>query len=252
MQLYDDVTGPNGQNLPRLSKNLDLSSEETAAVVRSVLPELRRNLERRTLSRGGLADIIKSLGDAQQEAFLNPDTDLASKPAINHGNDLLGEILETKYQSRAVADRAERETGVSAAKIREMLPRIANVSMGALSRQARPGLEDIFKRLPSFPGNKGDVGPRSTNPSSVNGSPLPLPGDNWGGGSRNNYDDLSDVLTRRQRPLQSNPLWDVVRNVIGGAFGFQSKGILSYIIRFVIARYGWTILRMVFGRFVRG
>ncbi len=80
--------------------------------------------------------------------------DLASPKAVEHGNELLGSILHTKYQSRALADRAEKQTGVPADKIRSMLPRIANISMGALQQETRSGLEDIFKKMPSFPGSQ--------------------------------------------------------------------------------------------------
>ena len=174
-------------------------------------------------------------------------SDLTSPRAVEHGNALLGQILQSKYQSRALADYVERETGVAAAKTRSMLPRITNVSMGAIQQQTRPALEDIFKKLPGFPGNATEA----QNRPASDASPLPLPGDDWGGRSRNNYDDLSDILRRRQRPLQSNPLWDVVRKVLGSALGFQTNGVIGYIIRFVIMRYGWTILRMIFGRLFR-
>lgn len=249
MQLLDQIYGPNNENLPRLSQGLDLTEDQTAAVLRSVMPEISHYLERETLSRGGLARIIQTLGDDRQHEFLNNDADLTSAKAIERGDGLLSQILQTKYRSRAIADRAEHETGVPAAKVRRMLPRIANVSMGALQQQTRPALEDIFKKLPGFPGSATSSSP-GQNPSS---SPLPIPGDDWGGGgrSRNGYDDLSDVLRRKQRPLQSNPLWNIARQILGSVLGFQSKGIIGYIIRFIVYRYGWSILRMVFGRLFR-
>lgn len=247
MQLIDHISGPNNKNLARLSQGLDMTEEDTAAVLRAVMPELSRNMERETLSRGGLARIIQSLGDSRQEEFLDDDADLTSPRAVEHGNALLGQILQSKYQSRALADYVERETGVPAAKTRRMLPRITNISMGAIQQQTRPALEDIFKKLPGFPGSAADA----PNRPASDGSPLPLPGDDWGGRSRNNYDDVSDILRRRQGPLQSNPLWDIVRKVLGSALGFQTNGVIGYIIRFVLMRYGWTILRMIFGRLFR-
>ena len=129
--------------------------------------------------------------------------------------------------------------------------------MGALSEQTRSGLEDIFKRLPQSSGGNTGAPFGNQAPRPATGSPLPLPDDNWGGRNgrgmtdHNRYDDLSDDLRRSQRPLQANPLWEIARQIIGSAFGFQSKGILGYIIRFVVYRYGWSILRMISGRFVR-
>jgi hypothetical protein len=117
--------------------------------------------------------------------------------------------------------------------------------MAALKQQSRPALDDLFKKLSSFP--KSQTGKQR----NASASPLPLPGDDWGGQSRNNYDDLSDILTRRQGPLQSNPLWHVARQVLGSLLGFRSKGIIGYIIRFIVYRFGWSLLRMIFGHLFR-
>jgi hypothetical protein len=247
VQLLESIAGPGGKNLVRIAQGLDLTPEVAAAVLHAVLPELKRNMERETLSRGGLAQIIQRLGDTKQEEFLDDAMDLASPKAVERGNGLLGSILHTKYQSRALADRAEKETGVPAGKIRRMLPRIANLSMAALQQQTRSGLKDIFKKMPGFPGSQ----PSASSGSTAGSSPLPIPGDDWGGQSRNDYDDLSDVLRRKQGPLQSNPLWNIARQVLGSVLGFQSKGVIGYIIRFIVYRYGWSILRMVFGRLFR-
>ena len=247
MELLDRIVGPNNENLTRLSQGLALEQDESLALLRAVMPELSRNLERETLSRGGLAGLIQSLGDPRHEAFLDGNTDLASPAAVAQGNAVLGQILRSKYQSRALADRVETETGVPAAKTRKMLPRIANLSMAALQQQTRPAIQDIFRELPGFPDPAAL--PRSKQPTT--GMPLPLPGDDWGGDSRNGYDDLSDVLRRKQGPFQSNPLWAVVRKVLGSVLGFQSNGVIGYIIRFIVYRYGWTILRMIFGRLFR-
>jgi hypothetical protein len=245
VQLFDAISGRDGQKLDWLAKDLDLSPAQTATVVQAILPEFRHFIERKTLSRDGLAEMIQTLGAARHSHYLEKGGDLASRDAIAHGNQLLGEILQTKYRSRALADQAARQTGVPADKIRQLLPRIATVSMAALAEQTRPALEDIFAKLPGFPANP-------TTPKQA-GSPLPLPDDNWGGGAanRNGYDDLSDILRRPQRPLSSNPVWTIARQILGTVMGFESKGIIGYIIRFFVYRFGWRILRMIIARFFR-
>ncbi len=249
-QFLKQVAGGGGANLSRIAEGLDLDRKDAAAAVNAVLAELTYNLERNSLSRGGLAQIIQSLGSGDFERYLKPEADLTTDDAVARGNELLGRIVQTKYQSRAIADRVERDTGVPAAKVRRMLPRIANLSMGALGAQSRTGLEDIFKKLPGFPGSPGQA-PAAPAGQAGGQSPLPIPGDDWGGRSRNQYDDLSDVLTRRQGPFQTNPMWSIVRELLGTVLGFQSKGIVGWIIRFFLYRYGWTILKMIFGRMFR-
>jgi hypothetical protein len=83
--------------------------------------------------------------------------------------------------------------------------------------------------------------------SSGSGSPLPLP-DLGPGGGGNPYGDLSDILRRGGGSAGSSPLWAIVRNLIGGILGFQSRGLVGWIVRAVVMRWGWSLLRMVLGR----
>jgi hypothetical protein len=245
VEFTNRIAGPDGQNLPRLSKGLNLAPAETRAVIDAVAPEIRHYLEARTLSRGGLADVVTIMGNDAQRQFLAPDTDLTSPDAIQRGNNLLDQIWQTKYRSRLVADRAAQATDVPAEKIRRMLPRLANLTFAALAEETQPALADVFSRFTGFPTNTTEA---SRSPGLGPGqSPLPLPQDTWGGNTRNRYDDLSDILKRQGGPMKANPLWSIVREIIGSAMGFQSKGIIGYIVRFLVYRYGWRILSAVLG-----
>ena len=243
-----------GHALARLGKQHDLTEAQVRDVANYVVPELNYNIERNTLSRGGLADMVQIIGNGGFEQLLSEDADVSGADAIQDGNALLGQILGTKYQSRALADRAERETGIPAAKIRRMLPQFAGLSVGALSEQAKSRFGDIFARFPELQN-------RPSGGSFQQGqSPLPLPGDNWspsrpqnGGRTRTQYDDLSDVIRRGGgQPMQSNPLWGIVRTVLGSILGFKSNGITGWIIRFIVYRWGWSILKAIIGRAFRG
>ena len=109
-------------------------------------------------------------------------------------------------------------------------------------------------------GNDGSFG---------NQSPLPVPGGapggDWGtggssgsgrgqGGERNGggFRDLSDILRRRGGRLpnqKGGSLPKTIRDILGSAFGFKNSGVMSWIIRFVLIRVAWPILRrMIFGR----
>ena len=246
MDFINRIAGPDERNLTRLSQGLDLTPEQTLAVVNAVEPEIRHYLEGRTLSRGGLADVVTIMGNDAQRVFLDPETDLASDDAIARGNHLLDEIWQTKYRSRLVADRAAAETGVPADKIRRLLPRIANLTFAALATETQPAFDEVFTRFTGFPTNAGankGFGPGQ--------SPLPLPDDNWGGNTRNRYDDLSDVLRRQGGPVKPNPLWSIAREIIGAVLGFRSNSVVGYIIRLLVYRYGWRIVRAVLGQIFR-
>ena len=94
-------------------------------------------------------------------------------------------------------------------------------------------------------------------------SPLPLPGDqmpNVPGRGDNPYGDLSDILRRGgQIQLPGNGggvggsvLWSIVRNVIGSALGFKGGGIMSWLFRMIVMRFGWGLLKTILGRGLLG
>jgi hypothetical protein len=44
-------------------------------------------------------------------------------------------------------------------------------------------------------------------------------------------------------------LWSVVRRVIGSALGFGNRGILGWLVRLIVMRWGWRLLqRVLLGR----
>ena len=248
MNFIDRIAGPDDQNLARLAEGLDLEPAETRAVLDAIVPEMRHYLEARTISRGGLADVVTIIGNPAQTAFLDPRSNLASPEAIARGNWLLDQVWQTPYRSRAAADHASAQTGVDAAKVRAMLPRIANLTFAALARETEPDFADVFDRFTGFPSGansrqEGGYGPGR--------SPLPLPDDTWGDNQRNRYDDVSDVLRRQGGPVRRNPLWSVVRQIIGSALDFRSNSVAGYILRLLIYRYGWRIISTIFARLFR-
>ena len=70
--------------------------------------------------------------------------------------------------------------------------------------------------------------------------------------SRSHCEDLiAEAVRKRQHVLLVGAVIVVARQILGSVLGFQSKGILGYIIRFIVYRYGWSILRVIFGRLFR-
>ncbi len=276
----------NGEAFDNLARTFGITPEQAEAVVRAVVPKLSEGIERNTLSRGGLADLVAALGQGHETILNRPDA-IGSDGVRDDGNAILGHILGTKDRSRAVAEKAALSSGVSSGLIRMMLPFIASLLMGALSKQFKGGIGDILGRMggslpggggggggmpqmprmpemPQMPGGSGlprmpDL-PRMPGGAGPQQSPLPLPGDPPATGDmgQNPYGDLSDILRKGRMPgggsvpdlggaSGGGALWSVVRNILGGILGFQSRGLLSWILRVVVAKYGWAILKSILG-----
>ncbi len=61
---------------------------------------------------------------------------LNSESAREDGNGILGHILGSKDVSRQVAAEASAKTGISDSVLKQMLPAVAALAMGALSKNA--------------------------------------------------------------------------------------------------------------------
>jgi hypothetical protein len=263
LDILRDAQG--GHSLESLAMAYGISPAQAEAVVAAVVPELARNLERNTLSRGGLADLVTAIGSGRHEGFLN-DPNVARSPAVrDEGNAILGHIVGSRDKSRAIARLGAMQAGVGEAIVKAMLPTIAAMVMGAIAKGMKGGLGEVLGRLPGGGGQSRrpagggwNMPGGRTDPGFGDHSPLPLPGEGTGGGrgtggvdgGANPYGDIADILRRGggSGGAGGGMLWNVVRSVLGGLLGFQSRGLMSWIIKAVIARWGWQLLRTILGR----
>ncbi len=267
-----------GGAVKSLAQTYGIAPAAAEAVLGSVVPQLSQRIERNTLSRGGVADLVGAIGEAARHDYLSNPQALASEAVKQDGIAFLDQILWSKDRSRSVAHAAAQSSGVSEALIKQMLPAIAAMMMGGLAKGAAGGLGDILSKIPGLPGGGlpggGLGGAPRTAPSGGGGSwgrgtdslpapgggdfsgqsPLPIPGNapRGGGGVQNPYDDLSDIIRRGGQPAPSGggagqegggALSNIIRAILGAILGFQSRGLLSWIIRYVVVRYGANILR---------
>jgi len=239
----------NSQAVRTLAQSFGVPPEKARATIEKVVPELSRELERLTLSRGGVAGLVEALGEADYRQFIDRP-ELARDPAAREAGDhLLEQIFGTKHKSRVVAERAARDTALDPATIRQMLPVIAGMFTGGLQKEALPSLQQAVNSSPAFKG----LGFNSRDPFSGQ-SPLPMPGEISGRGgaarrANNPYGDLSDSLRRQGgRVSQNGSLANIIRSILGSVLGFQSNGLMSWILRMIVMRYGWSILRFIVSR----
>lgn len=258
-----------GAAAANLANSVGLDKAQVNAVLRSVLPQLERRMERNTLSRGGVADLVEILGRTGGGTYIERQ-DAVSDPTVRAlGIEALENILGSKDQSRAVAARASRASGISEELIKQMLPVIAAMVMGALAKGSAGSLGEILGKMTGAAGRgsaqpQGRAGPPARLPEgpgwqgggATGDSPLPLPGDHIPGIGRGNnpYGDLSDVIRRGGSRIPDGgaggggALSSIIRSVLGALLGFQSRGIVGWLVRLIVVRWGWGILRWLIGR----
>lgn len=262
-RLTDDRNAAGAQKLAQL---YDVPEDKARIAMTETVGELSYAMERNTLSRGGLADLIAAIGDRHHETYLDDPDALKTKTAKADGIAILDHVLGSKHQSRVIAGRAAKSAGLESSQVEAMLPAIAAMMMGALSKEAGQPLRDLMRQFgmgqtdqPTFSGQANQP-VRSNQAGSVGQhEPLPIPGDNLPGlgrrsdDRRNPLDEFSDTLRRGKvnAPSGGGSLWQIARSLIGSILGFRSSGVLGWILRFLVVRYGGRILQMLLRIFVR-
>jgi hypothetical protein len=123
-----------GAAVDELARSLGLGKGETISAVEQLLPALAAGLQRNATNPSGLDGLMGALAGGRHQQYLDNPSTLDAPATIADGNGILGHILGSKDVSRDVAARASAQTGISADVLKRMLPLLATLAMGALSK----------------------------------------------------------------------------------------------------------------------
>jgi Bacterial protein of unknown function (DUF937) len=254
--------------LAGLSHQFGLDTGATREAVDELADELSWAVERNTLNRGGIAELVRLIGKSDHQEILAaaPEQQPVTPEVVSHGNQLLQAILGSKHESRGVANSVARRTDVGADTLKKLLPVVASYLMGGLQKASQSNLSDVAQR--ALPDAQFDT---SRDFQMKPQRPLQVPGDyvdtgRPGGGTisspRSPFDDLSDMIRRggSKRPtsgsgrggMSGRQAGGKVRDIVGDFLGFGSSGIVGWLIRLIVVRYGWRIVQFVFRRLLVG
>ena len=125
----------NGQAVRQLAGNFGLNEEQAVSALSNLLPVLGQGLARNASTQGGLDSLVGALTGGQHQRYLEDPSILNQATSIDDGNGILGHILGNKDVSRQLAQRTSERTGIGSDILKKMLPMVAMLAMGALSRQ---------------------------------------------------------------------------------------------------------------------
>ncbi|QND51959.1 DUF937 domain-containing protein [Phyllobacterium sp. 628] len=130
------LKGQGGQAVEALSRQFQLSQQQTIAAIEALMPAFSQGLQRNTADPMGVGAFIQALSSGQHvNYFDNPQA--AFNPAgIADGNAILNNLFGSKELSRAVADHAARMTGIAVSTLQQMLPVLASMMMGGLYKKS--------------------------------------------------------------------------------------------------------------------
>jgi len=123
-----------GNTAQQAGSQFGLSPEMSQKAIGALLPAISSAMKQNTSSPQGLAGLLGALQNGGHEQYLdNPQA--LSQNAQTEGNAILGHLFGTKEVSRAVAGRAAEQTGIDTGVLKKMLPMVAMMAMGGMSKQ---------------------------------------------------------------------------------------------------------------------
>ena len=153
------ATGAQDQILGAVAQQFGIDSSQANNVAGQVMGALMGGMQKQA-SQKGVQPLLNSIMKGSHARVLDDPAQLAG--VQSEGNEILGALLGSKDVSRAVAGQVEQNTGVSSAIIKKMLPMLAMVVMGALSKNLMPsgsggkmaGAAGLLGALGSMAGSK--------------------------------------------------------------------------------------------------
>jgi hypothetical protein len=140
MSILDSIINAgNGAAVRQLGSQLGLDDAQTASALSALVPALSAGLRQNVQSPDGLSGLIGALSGGSHRRYIDDPTALAEAGTIADGNGILGHVLGSKEVSRQVAAQAGAQTGLGPEVMKRMLPLVATLVMGAMSRQAATG-----------------------------------------------------------------------------------------------------------------
>ena len=140
MSLLNSILNAAGGGvLDQVGRQFGLNQSSTQNIVGKLLPALMSGLKRNTASPGGIEALQNALKNGSHQRYLDDTQAVAGQDAVLEGNKILGHLLGSKDASRAVASQAAEGTGIDVGVIKKLLPMVASMAMGALSKETGAG-----------------------------------------------------------------------------------------------------------------
>jgi hypothetical protein len=213
--ILSDAQG--GEGMDMLGREFGLTPDQTQAAVTALLPAISTGLKRATATPEGLSSLLALMSQQPLLRVMYDDPDTAfAQPGRNAGNDVLSVIFGSPDVSRAVAERAQLQSGIASSVLKKLLPVIVGMlisgMLGRKSSEASPpsaptgtpagsgGIWDILEQV--F--GRAMTGSSGTAPNAPPQMPAPadqqLP--NSGGPAAPGGDLIAVILRELQKAIQ--------------------------------------------------
>jgi hypothetical protein len=217
MNLFDIMTNAqNGHGMEALARQFNLSQQQAQAAVEALLPAFSQGLKRNASDPYGFGAFLGAMATGNHARYFENPQNAFTPQGMQEGDGILGHLFGSKDLSRAVAAQAAQATGLSQQILQQMLPAIAAMIMGGLSRQSTAA--GPFGQ--AFPGNAAGGFAGSGNPLQEIIEQMMRQGGMMGGGTGlPGSGQARQEPPREQQPADpfDNPFGKMLKDMFGGS-----------------------------------
>ncbi|MDW3094805.1 MAG: DUF937 domain-containing protein [Gammaproteobacteria bacterium] len=128
----------NGGGVEQLANQFGLDKNQANSALAQLIPALAGGVKK-NVQQGGLDSLISALNSGSHSQYLDNPSQLGNASTASEGNAILGHLLGSKDVSRRVAGHAAQNTGIDSSILKKMLPIVATMVMGGMSKQSGSG-----------------------------------------------------------------------------------------------------------------
>ena len=129
----------NSQALKQLASGFGISETDAVNALSGMVPALSGGLRNNLSNPGSQAGLLEALAGGRHQRYVDQPETLTDTATVTDGNAILGHLLGSKDASRRVASDVSARTGLDNGLLKKMLPVVAAMVMGSMSKQTRAG-----------------------------------------------------------------------------------------------------------------
>jgi hypothetical protein len=140
MNILETLLAAGGGNVVgQLARQYGTQPDATQSAVTQIVSVLSKGIANNTSTQSGLDGLLGALTNGNHSRYLDDVSQATSPDGVEDGNGILGHILGSKDVSRELASRVGANTGLDSGIVKQMLPVIATMLMGALAKRNSGG-----------------------------------------------------------------------------------------------------------------
>lgn len=136
MNVLETILAARNGGVQQMASRFGLDEDQTRSAIEVLLPMLAGAANHNARQPGGFEALLGALGDGHHQRYLDDPAALREPGTMMDGNAILSHLFGDKAVSREVAARASQRTGIGADILKQMLPLLAAMLMGSLSKKA--------------------------------------------------------------------------------------------------------------------